>query len=109
MPTNPRLQQGTVEWFEMVGVLMCEAASQSGLPSELNLSLVERYTDGVALSENLDQGLRFDIVRGRPSFRVGAQHGERADITIEITAAAARALNKLYVPILTIPPLSKGF
>ncbi|MGY6255114.1 hypothetical protein ACXIVK_16760 [Paraburkholderia caledonica] len=96
MPTNPRLQQGTVEWFEMVGVLMCEAASQSGLPSELNLSLVERYTDGVALSENLAQGLRFDIVRGRPSFRIGAQHGERADITIEITAAAARALNKLY-------------
>jgi hypothetical protein len=96
MPTNSRLHQGSVAWFEMVGTLMCEAASQSGLSPNLNVSLVERYTDGVELSEGLVQGLRFDIVGGRPSFRVGAQHGERADITIEITAAAARTLNILY-------------
>ena len=96
MPTNASLQQGTVAWFEMVGTLMCEAAVQSGLSPDLNVSLVERYTDGVELSEGLVQGLRFDIVGGRPSFKVGAQHGEQADITIEITAAAARALNILY-------------
>jgi hypothetical protein len=48
------------------------------------------------LSEGLVQGLRFDILSGNPSFRVGARHGERADIRIEITAAAARELNSLY-------------
>lgn len=96
MPPIERLHQGTVAWFEMVGRLMCEAASQSGLSPDLNVSLVERYTDGVELSDGLVQGLRFEIVGGRPSFRVGAQHGESADITIEITAAAAGALNNLY-------------
>jgi len=96
MPTNTRLHQGTAAWFEMVGTLMCEAASQSGLSPDLNVSLIERYTDGVELSEGVVQGLRFDIVGGRPSFKVGAQHGEQADITIDITAAAARALNNLY-------------
>jgi hypothetical protein len=96
MPTNARLHQGTAAWFEMVGTLMCEAASQSGLSPDLNVSLIERYTDGVELSEGVVQGLRFDIVGGRPSFKVGAQHGEQADITIDITAAAARALNNLY-------------
>ncbi|AMM18469.1 hypothetical protein AX768_29860 (plasmid) [Burkholderia sp. PAMC 28687] len=97
MSTDARLDQGTVAWFKMVGTLMCEAASQSGLLPELNVSLVERYTDGVELSEGLVQGLRFDIVGGRSSFRIGAQQGERADITIEITAAAARTLNNLYI------------
>jgi len=96
MPANARLHQGTAAWFEMVGTLMCKAASQSGLSPNLNVSLVERYTDGVELSEGLVQGLRFDIVCGRPSVKVGAQHGEEADITIEVTAAAARALNNLY-------------
>lgn len=74
---------------------MSEAASQSGLSPELNLSLVERYTDGVELSEGLVQGLRFDILGGKPSFRVGARRDERADVMIEITAAAARKLNTL--------------
>ena len=96
MPTTTRLPQGTVAWFEMVGTLMCEAASQSGLSPDLNVSLVERYADGEELYEGFVQGLRFDVVGGRPSFRVGAQHGEQADIMIEITAAAARALNNLY-------------
>lgn len=80
----------------MVGTLMSKAASRSGLPPQLNLSLVEFYTDGVELSKGLVQGLRFDILGGTPSFRVGARYGERADIRIEITAAAARELNSLY-------------
>ena len=95
MTMDAKVCQGTAAWFEMVGTLMSEAASQSGLSPELNLSLVERYTDGVELSEGLVQGLRFDILGGKPSFRVGARRDERADVMIEITAAAARKLNTL--------------
>jgi len=95
MTTDAKLRQGTMAWFEMVGTLMIEAASRSGLSPELNLSIVERYTDGVDLSEGLVQGLRFDIISGKPSFRVGARRDEWADVTIEITAAAARELNIL--------------
>ncbi len=96
MTTHAKLRQGTTAWFEMVGTLMSEAASQSGLAPDLNVSLVERYTDGVEISECLVQGLRFDLCNGTPSFRVGVRRDERADITIEITAAAARAVNLLY-------------
>ncbi len=96
MTADTKVRQGTAAWFEMVGRLMSEAASQSGLSPYLNLSLVERYTDGIELSEGLVQGMRFDILGSKPSFRIGARHGERADITIEITEAAARELNSLY-------------
>lgn len=96
MTTHAKLRQGTAAWFEMVGALMCQAASQSGLAPDLNVSLVELYTDGVELSEGFVQGLRFDIRNGTPTFRVGARRGERADMTIDITAAGARALNLLY-------------
>src|SRR5205814_1734130 len=68
----------------------------SGLAPGLTVSLVERYTDGTELSGGLVQGLRFDIRSGKPSFRVGAGPDERGDVTIEITAAAARTLNNLY-------------
>ncbi len=95
MLTDAKLCQGTTAWLEMVGTLMSEAASQSGLSPELNVSLVERYTDGVELSEDLVQGIRFDIISGKPSFRIGVQPGERGDIMIEVTAAAARRLNLL--------------
>lgn len=95
MTTDAKLRQGTMAWFEMVGTLMVEAASRLGLSPELNVSIVERYTDGIDLSEGLVQGLRFDILSGKPSFRVGARRDERADVTIEITAAAARELNNL--------------
>jgi hypothetical protein len=95
MITDTKVRQGTTAWFEMVGRLMREAASQSGLSPELNVSLVERYTDGVELSEGLVQGIRFDILGGKPSFRVGARPDERADVTVEVTAAAARELNAL--------------
>lgn len=96
MTTNIKVPQGNTAWFEMVGTLMSEAASEAGLPPELDVSLVERYTDGVELSEGLVQGIRFDINRGKPSFRVGVGQDDRADITVEITAAAARKLNTLY-------------
>ena len=46
MNMNAKLRQGTVDWFEMVGTLMCEAALQAGLAPDLSLSLVECYTDG---------------------------------------------------------------
>ncbi|WP_213773889.1 hypothetical protein [Bradyrhizobium sp. dw_78] len=95
MATDTKLRQGTTAWFEMVGILMSEAASLSGLSPELNVSLVERYTDGVELSEGLVQGIRFDIISGKPSFRIGVRPDEQGDITIEITAAAARRLNLL--------------
>jgi hypothetical protein len=95
MIADATLRQGTAAWFEMVGQLMSEAVVRSGLSPDLTLSLVERYTDGVELSEGFVQGLRFDIVRGKPSFRVGARWDEKTDVTIEITAAAARALNSL--------------
>lgn len=95
MTTNRKVTQGTLAWLEMVGVLMCEAALKAALPSDRNVSLVERYTDGVLLSEGLVQGIRFDIIGGKPSFRVGVQPNERADVTVEITGMAARKLNTL--------------
>jgi hypothetical protein len=95
MTTDAKVRQGTTAWFEMVGRLMRAAASRSGLSPELNVSLVERYTDGIELSEGLVQGIRFDILGGKPSFRVGARPDERADVTVEVTAAAARELNTL--------------
>lgn len=94
--TDVKLTHGTIPWFEMVGTLMCEAASKAGLPSDHNVSVVERYTDGGELSEGLVQGLRFDIVGGKPTFRAGVRQGEHADIMIEITSAAAHELNLLY-------------
>uniref|UniRef100_B0T5L2 SCP2 domain-containing protein n=1 Tax=Caulobacter sp. (strain K31) TaxID=366602 RepID=B0T5L2_CAUSK len=95
MKMGAKLRQGTTAWFEMVGTLMSEVAARSGLSPDLNVSLVERYTDGIELSDGLVQGIRFDILGGKPSFRVGARRDERADVTVEITAAAARALNAL--------------
>ncbi|PJI44686.1 MAG: hypothetical protein CTR54_01515 [Rhizobium sp.] len=95
MTTEAKLRQGTTAWFEMVGHLMSQAASRSRLSPDLNLSLVERYTDGENLPEGLVQGIRFDIRGGAPSFRVGVRRDERAEVTIEISAAAARALNSL--------------
>lgn len=95
MTTNAKVDHGTVAWFDMAGRLLCEAALQAGLPTDLNVSLVERYTDGVDLSAGLVQGLRLDIIGGKPSFRVGAQPDERADVMVEVTAAAARKLNSL--------------
>ena len=90
-----KLHQGTAPWFEMVGTLLCEAASRARLSPELTLSLVERYTDGFRLPGGLVQGLRFDIRSGTPSFRIGVRPEELADVMIEVTAAAAMTLNTL--------------
>lgn len=92
---NARLAHGSEAWFHMAGTLMCEAAAAAGLPSGTRVSLVERYTDGSEFGDGLVQGLRFEIVDGKPSFRVGARRNERADITVEVTAAASRELNSL--------------
>jgi hypothetical protein len=96
MRSNTKVSNGTAAWFDMAGSLMCKAASQAALSPEMKLSLVERYTDGIELSDGVVQGLRFDIVGGKPSFRVGARPTEVADITVEISAKASRTLNSLY-------------
>lgn len=98
MTQDAKVRQGTTAWFEMVGEMMSEAASSSGLSPKLDVSLVERYTDGAELSDGLVQGIRFDIHNGEPSFRVGVQRNERADIIVEVTAGAARELNLLRGP-----------
>jgi hypothetical protein len=92
---DEKIRQGTFAWFDMVGQAMCDAALEAELAPDLNLTLVERYTDGTELADGLIQGLRFDIIDGQPSFRSGVRRDEQGDITIEITAAAARELNLL--------------
>jgi len=95
MTTDERLRHGSEAWFRMLGDLLCEAAARADLPEDLSASLLERYTDGTPGADGLVQGIRFDIVAGRPSFRVGVRLDERADVVIEITSAAARTLNTL--------------
>jgi hypothetical protein len=96
MVADTTLRQGSVAWFEMVGALLCDAALTSGLSPQGDVSLVERYIDGALLSDGLVQGFRFAVSGGKPSFRVGANADEQADITVLISAAAARTLNLLY-------------
>ncbi|NDW07872.1 hypothetical protein [Jiella pacifica] len=109
MTEHRKQPQGTVPWFEMVGAEMSRAASRSGLSPDLTVSLVERYSDGTELGEGLVQGLRFDIVAGKPSFRVGVRPDERGDVTIVVTAAAARRLNALYGGDPTYPAARAAF
>ncbi len=97
MTTDERLLHGSEAWFHMLGSLLCEAAASADLPEDLSASLLERYTDGTPVADGLVQGIRFDVVAGRPSFRVGVRPDERADVVIEITSAAARTLNMLRV------------
>ncbi|CDX39370.1 conserved hypothetical protein [Mesorhizobium sp. ORS 3359] len=93
--TKPKLHLGTMDWFKMVGTLMCEHASLARLPQEMNVWLVERYIDGAELAGGLFQGIRFDLIAGKPWFRAGVLAGERGDVAIEITVAASRRLNAL--------------
>ncbi|MYM75012.1 hypothetical protein GTP56_22845 [Duganella sp. FT134W] len=86
---------GRARWFEMVGEVLLDAATQANLPPDLNIRLVERYIDGTELSPGLVQGLRFDIVNGKPAFQLGARPDERGDITVEVTKAASYTLNTL--------------
>ncbi|MBP2300887.1 hypothetical protein [Azospirillum picis] len=96
MSAAATIPQGTVAWFEMVGALMCAAASRAGLPPDLNWSLVERYGDGAILPNGRLQGIRFVIAHGRPSFEVGVDEDARGDVTIEVAATTARELNLLH-------------
>ncbi len=109
MTEDAKLRQGTTAWFEMVGALLCEAAMKACLSPTLNLSLVERYTDGVTLPGGSVQGLRFDIRGGVPSFRVGVSSDERADATIHVTAAAARTLNSMRSTDPDYPTIVNGY
>jgi hypothetical protein len=95
--SGPKLRLGTTAWFGMVGGLMVETATRSGLPKGLTVSFVEIYTDGVEVADGLVQGIRFDIIAGQASFRVGVRPGERGDVTVEITTAAAERLNGLRI------------
>lgn len=96
MSTSGKLPQGSPAWFDMLGTLMCEAALRAGLAPDENWSLVERYTDGTTLPNGRVQGIRFDIVNGLPSYRIGVHTDEHADVVIEVSAAVARELNLLY-------------
>lgn len=96
MTTDVKVPHGTTAWFEMLGDVMCQAASQAGLSPNLNVTVVEHYTDGVELSDGLVEGFRFYIIDGKPSFKVGARPEERGDITLDVTRAASRELNMLH-------------
>jgi len=96
MQTVEKQPHGTEAWFRMVGTLMCEAANRAGLSPLVNVSLMERYTDAGELSPGLEQGLRFDIIGGVATFRVGAHTGEAADILVEVTSSASKTLNSLH-------------
>ena len=52
---DAKLHQGTAAWFDMVGQAMCEAALQANLAPGPNLTLIERYTDGVEIAEGLSK------------------------------------------------------
>lgn len=90
-----KIAHGTPAWFDMVGRLVCEAASRAELPPDLSWSLVERYRDGSLLPDGRVQGLRIDIQHGTPSFRIGVGPDERGDVTIEILREVAHELNLL--------------
>jgi hypothetical protein len=91
-----KIPHGTPAWFDMVGTFMMDAAAQAKLTPDVNISLVEHYIDGAKLDKGLIQGLRFEIIGGRPSFRPGARDGEQGDITIKVSLAASHTLNTLY-------------
>lgn len=97
MSAATKLAAGTVAWFDMVGSLMFDAASRAGHAPGQNWSLVERYSDGSRLPNGRLKGLRFDIVDGLPSYQVGVDEGERGDLLIEVSAAVAQELNRLYI------------
>jgi hypothetical protein len=95
MTKNMKVLHGTAAWFDMVGSVLMDAATRAELPQDHNVSLVERYTDGSALGPGLVQGLRLDIINGKPSFRRGARRDECGDVTVEVTRAASYKLNTL--------------
>ncbi len=87
---------GSPDWLAMVGEVLLTADRAAELPADLTFSLVEHYIDGPEIAPGLFQGLRFDITKGVPGFRVGVRPGEVGDITIHVTSEVARRLNQLY-------------
>jgi hypothetical protein len=84
-----KVPHASPEWFEMVGQVMMQAALDAKLTADINVSLVEHYIDG-------DQGLRFEIRNGEPSYMASAAEDEQGDITVAVTVAASRQLNTRY-------------
>ena len=96
MTGETKFVQGTPDWFHMIGKILTDAAASAGLAPETNASFVERYSDGKELSDGLIQGIRLDIIAGKPSYRIGAAPDEKGDINVLVTADAARQLNAYY-------------
>jgi len=95
MPDERKLTQGTPGWFHMIGETLVDAATNANLPDDMNLSFVERYSDGEEIGDGLVQGIRLDIRGGKPSYRIGAGRDERGDLNVLVTAKAARMLNSV--------------
>lgn len=53
MTSVAKIPHGTPAWFDMVGSLLIAAASRAGLAPTLNVSLVERYSDGALMGDGL--------------------------------------------------------
>lgn len=95
MALHCKFHAGSPEWLTMVGEQLLTAALAADLPPDLDVALVERYIDGAQIAGGLVQGLRFEIRRGVPSFRIGVAPDEEGDITIEVTVQAVRQLNQI--------------
>ncbi|MET3762072.1 hypothetical protein [Sphingomonas sp. UYEF23] len=93
MTEDVKITQGSLEWFHMIGGILAHAARSANLPTDINLTFVERYTDGAEIDDGLVQGIRLDFRKGEPSYRVGVGRAERGDVTVEVTSHAARILN----------------
>lgn len=96
MTSDTRYIAGSLEWLNMVGAVLQNAAESAGLPASQTISLVEHCIDGPEIAPGLVQGLRFDIRNGMPSFRVGVEPDEVGDITVHVTPEVAQRLNQLY-------------
>jgi hypothetical protein len=95
MTEGMKIAHGTSAWFDMVGTVLMDAAMEAELLPTYNVCLVERYIDGIEVGPGLVQGLRFEIVGGKPFFRLGARHDEWGDVTVDVTKAASYTLNTL--------------
>ncbi|WP_200957963.1 hypothetical protein [Sphingomonas sp. Root710] len=96
MNTTTKFTQGSAEWFDMLGTILCDAVRNADLPPGHTVSFVERYIDSEELAPGLIKGFRFEIKNGEPSYRPGVAPDEMGDVTIDLTVKAARELNLLY-------------
>jgi len=96
MTVDAKIAYGTRPWFEMIGEVMCGAATAAKLDADVNFRLVEHFVNGDDWGDGLFEGFRLDIVKGEPSFQVGVRPGEFGDLTVNVTRAASRTLNTLH-------------